>query len=54
MDPNATLTELRSLVVNHEGNTTPEHDQLVELFSDLDEWISKGGVLPAAWQGETR
>ncbi len=56
MDPNATLSELRglaeriSLTVN-EGRPVDEGDslRLAELALALDEWICRGGFLPADW-----
>ncbi len=54
MDPNATLDELRKRMAEL-GNTGSfeweflELDRMVELFQSLDQWISKGGFLPADW-----
>jgi hypothetical protein len=47
MDPTATLAEIRERL---------KHDdvaRILELFTSLDEWISKGGFLPEQWQGDT-
>lgn len=55
MDPNATLAALRALadgVLNHteDGeNLTSVAVDLAEHFDALDEWLSRGGFLPAAW-----
>lgn len=50
MDPNATLAELRSLCLRETaaGDGSYAAD-IVEHFEALDEWLSKGGYLPAAW-----
>lgn len=65
MDPNANLKEQREIVARmielqdmpddpptDEGRYA-EHAQLAarlaELVQALDEWITKGGALPAAW-----
>jgi len=57
MDPNATLTALIELA----GKVTGQYDRyqpidphaastLAELATALNEWMSKGGALPEAWQ----
>lgn len=47
MDPNETLRELRHLIeINGEENFSEE---IAEKFTALDEWLSKGGFLPADW-----
>lgn len=54
MDPDATLTKIRELVsmlVDHPGEPTRE---LAELAEALDEWLSRGGFLPEAWQTSSR
>jgi hypothetical protein len=63
MDPNATLAEIRQLVQRieleskygdeWEGKTRKVADmasRLAELIKALDEWLSKGGFRPSAWQ----
>jgi len=56
MDPNAALAALRRLViVNREptldtATVLQRLDRACELFEALDEWISRGGFLPADWQ----
>lgn len=49
MDPDAALTELRDLT--REPDTHDEHQmsRTVELITALDQWLSAGGFLPAAW-----
>lgn len=49
MDINAVLTELRNLSARRELDA---HDayRLAELFNALDEWMRKGGYLPAVWE----
>lgn len=51
MDPEAALSKLREMVGdinadNHHSSTTR---RLAERFEALDEWLSNGGFLPAAW-----
>lgn len=48
MDPNATLAELRALVMDG-GAEFEDPQRAAELFNALDEWITRGGFLPAAW-----
>ena len=59
MDPNTRLAELRELVTmvalsGGDMERTEPYPQaaleLAEKFEELDEWITKGGFLPAAWQ----
>lgn len=53
MDPNETLKRLRTIVYdgtnNIPGDRLASLDGMVELFSALDEWITRGGFLPAEW-----
>ena len=51
MDPNANLAELRTLLKSWEagGDTPPDYDRAMDLMIALDEWITNGGALPAAW-----
>jgi hypothetical protein len=48
MDPNATLEQIRVLLVF--GDNEAVADELAELVSSLDEWLSKGGFLPQEWE----
>jgi hypothetical protein len=59
MDPDAVLAEqLRlagAMLADHhdsDGNGVDRHDaaELASLVIELDEWITKGGFLPKAWQ----
>lgn len=59
MDPNAALKEIRELVENLQdcplarqgiGATLDDMDSLVALVDSLDQWLSKAGFLPDAWQ----
>jgi hypothetical protein len=45
MDPTACLDELRAAV------EAEDHEAAIELFVGLDEWLSRGGFLPAQWDG---
>lgn len=52
MDPNATLTEIRAIVAEHNGRefmSDDTADRLTELVESLDEWLSRGGFLPSDW-----
>ncbi len=51
MDPNETLRRLRQVgeeLSRVEG--VPAITEAVELFTALDEWLSRGGYPPADWQ----
>lgn len=48
MDPNATLTELRTLVPLTLARPDAPH-RIAELVQALDEWIVRGGFMPDAW-----
>lgn len=60
MDPNATLRQIRRIVDRMaDADATPKDpetaayvndaDALVTLVASLDDWIAKGGFLPAEW-----
>ena len=58
MDPNANLTEQRRLIAKLSDPLSPLYDEqdrqadlgrIVDLAQTLDQWISKGGFLPDAW-----
>jgi hypothetical protein len=62
MDPDATLNELRALLANLEAFTGGPPvargsmadarriaARIQDLFGALDEWLSRGGFKPAAW-----
>lgn len=58
MDPNATLVSIREFVqeitTDLDRGEDPDYhdiDGLVDHVNALDEWLSKGGYLPADWQG---
>lgn len=52
MDPNETLEDLRAEVAiyNKYGSMGVDGGHVCELVQALDEWISKGGLPPAAWE----
>lgn len=64
MDPDAYLRACRRLAAqliedadrrsqHYESQTVDtKGEELAENFRNLDEWISKGGALPAAWRKE--
>jgi hypothetical protein len=47
MDPNATLQELRDLVLR---DYNVDCARMVELFDALDNWLSTGEALPRDWE----
>ena len=54
MDPDANLNEQRRIVARmlaHDSEAIDTNDaiRLAELAQALDEWITKGGFLPAEW-----
>lgn len=51
MDPNEALDRLRQVFVWWERGYADASDlaSAIEMFNDLDEWLSKGGALPEAW-----
>lgn len=49
MDPNATLSELRQAIPNAVDGDNAESVRAAELFQALDDWLSRGGFLPEAW-----
>jgi hypothetical protein len=52
MDPNAALANLRAALDPERGDSPGFEDALddaIEAFAALDEWLSKGGFLPAEW-----
>lgn len=58
MDPNKALKKARAALAkvrawqDEEGETSPEAaEDLVDAFEALDGWLSKGGFLPQAWEG---
>lgn len=53
MDPNAMLAFIRERLqtVRQLRDSTPSAIELATAIDDLDEWLSKGGYLPADWQG---
>jgi hypothetical protein len=56
MDPNEALRHIRNIVMLHE--TSDLHDpleamnSLVGYVQALDDWLSRGGFLPEAWNLE--
>jgi hypothetical protein len=53
MDPDATLAQIRNLIIQHQTSaeemSTSDAAELVELVDSLDEWMTKGGFLPTEW-----
>ena len=53
MDPNQTLTEIRALAAHVAMTEEWDRDdakELATLVQALDEWLSRGGFLPEAWE----
>jgi len=48
MDPDEALAELRALA--EKTISLDVADEMQQLFSGLDEWLSKGGFLPKDWE----
>lgn len=55
MDPEATLSNMRGLadVITSHGDSAYA-EELAEAFQALDDWLSKGGFLPVAWEQARR
>jgi hypothetical protein len=53
MDPDETLTQIRTLITNYQTSaeemSTSDAAELVFLVDELDEWLTKGGFLPTEW-----
>jgi|SRR5688572_14386578 hypothetical protein len=51
MDPNVTLANIRSILTVSQTRELSEDvvQELIEHVEALDEWITKGGFLPAEW-----
>ena len=49
MDPNAALAEIRA-ILSRDDLDLMDYERLADLIAALDEWITRGGYLPAAWQ----
>lgn len=49
MDPDAALEDIRGLT-GRETLSTADAVELAWAFASLDEWLSMGGFLPAAWE----
>ena len=58
LDPDAALENLRALVSDPGPDSVRTAldtlDELREQFNALDEWLSRGGALPHAWERMTR
>lgn len=52
MDPDANLKEQRGIIERADEMEVDGDDllRLTDLVKALDEWITKGGALPKAWQ----
>jgi len=48
-DPDEALDVLRDFWEREGDATTEDLLRVTDLMSDLDEWLSAGGALPAAW-----
>ncbi len=55
MDPNAALVKIRDNVKTYQETDDAETandaaDRVVEAVAYLDQWLSRGGFLPASWR----
>lgn len=54
MDQDIALAAIRDIVEGPQPQTGDDHTdpycRLIELVAGLDQWISRGGALPRAWQ----
>ena len=50
MDPDTTLREIRTLLAQKHF----DRERLCELVRALDEWLTKGGTLPLAWDRDRK
>ena len=53
MDPDKNLAEQQAIIAKYKARGYVHMDdakRLAELFAALDEWIKRGGFLPAAWK----
>lgn len=53
MDPNETLRRIRELsrrILDDGPLNDHVNEELAELCEALDEWLSRGGFLPKAWE----
>jgi hypothetical protein len=54
MDPNDALAEMREIAKADQSEYHDDIHRLCELFIGLDEWITRGGFLPEAWDHPLR
>lgn len=53
MDPDEALRELRALCARVQAEhrlSQADVERGAELFAGLDDWLSRGGFIPVAWQ----
>lgn len=51
MDPNETLRQIREITESNDpGFRSDMQSTLESLVDALDDWLSRGGFLPVAWQ----
>lgn len=60
MDPDECLAEIRTRlqqiqIYEGKGRRPPGflHEEITERVDALDQWLTKGGFLPAAWRGNS-
>lgn len=61
MDPDDLLNQIRHMEINRQrtiddGLTMAAGaiaSDIADLVRNLDQWLSKGGILPRAWQSQT-
>jgi hypothetical protein len=52
MDPDRALEDLRSYVRNVRHLSRDDALDALELFGELDNWLTAGGFVPNAWHRE--
>ena len=54
MDPDTALREIRTILAQDNALDIFDQDRLRELVHGLDEWLTKGGTLPLAWDRDRK
>ena len=54
MDPDTALREIRTLLAAERFDDIMDTERLHDLVRGLDEWLTKGGTLPLAWDRDRK
>ena len=54
MDPDTALREIRTLLATERFDDIMDTERLHDLVRGLDEWLTKGGTLPLAWDRDRK